>query len=226
MSKTRKRYRPIRIIIADAQPIVRLGFRALIADTPDVQVIGEAADGHEAIRKCRQLQPDLLVLDMAMPDRGGVEIIRMLHQEHQNIAILAMSNAAKDEQILPAIRAGAHGYLLKDSALHQLLQAIYDVDAGKPALDSIATLKMIQSLKPLFSQNSPGNSLSTREVEVLKLVAQGLTNQDIANQLFIEDRTVGNHISNILGKLQLANRTQAALYALREGLVTLERTGI
>ncbi len=214
----------IRILITDDHPIVRKGLRTLISSAPDMEVVGEAADGIEAVLRCRELRPDLILLDMVMPRQDGLTTIQEIRRENSEVGILVVTSFAEDDKIFPAIKAGALGYLLKDSAPDQLLQAIYNVHAGKSSLDPSVALKVIQELNHPSHLPPTVDPLTERELEILKLVAQGLTNQEISDQLYIGDRTVGNHISNILSKLHLANRTQAALYALREGLVSLAQT--
>jgi NarL family two-component system response regulator LiaR len=211
----------IRILIADDHAIVRKGLQTLIASEPRLELIGEAENGVEAVQKARDLQPDVILLDMLMPRQDGLEAIRQIQQEQIKTRILVLTSFAEDDKIFPAIKAGALGYLLKDSSPDQLLQAIYDVYEGKPSLHPTIALKLMRELNqppPLPPTEDP---LSEREVEVLKLVARGLTNQEIAETLSISERTVGNHLGSILSKLHLANRTQAALYALRQGLADL-----
>lgn len=214
----------IRILITDDHPIVRKGLRTLIESAPDMEVVGEAGDGIEAVLRCRQLRPDIILLDMVMPRQDGLTTIQQIRQENSEVGILVLTSFAEEEKIFPAIKAGALGYLLKDSAPEHLLQAIYDVSAGKSSLDPSVALKVIRELNHPSQASSTVDLLTERETEILKLLAQGLTNHEIAESLFIGERTVGNHISNILSKLHLANRTQAALYALREGLVALSQT--
>lgn len=215
---------PIRILITDAHPIVREGLRTMITNAPGMEVVGEAADGVEAVLKCRELRPDLILLDMVMPRQDGLTTIQEIRRENSDVGILVVTSATEDDKIFPAIKAGALGYRLKDSTPEQLLEAIYDVHEGKSSLDPSVALKVIHELNRPSQLPSSEDPLTAREMEILKLVAQGLTNQEISDQLYIGDRTVGNHISNILSKLHLANRTQAALYALREGLVSLAQT--
>ncbi|MCG8347700.1 MAG: response regulator transcription factor [Chloroflexales bacterium] len=211
----------IRILIVDDHAIVRKGLQTLIASEPKLELIGEAENGVEAVQKARDLQPDVILLDMLMPRQDGLETIRQIQQERIKTRILVLTSFAEDDKIFPAIKAGALGYLLKDSSPDQLLQAIYDVYEGKPSLHPTIALKLMRELNqppPLPPTEDP---LSEREVEVLKLVARGLTNLEIAETLRISERTVGNHLGSILSKLHLANRTQAALYALRQGLADL-----
>ena len=212
----------IRILIADDHAIVREGLRALIDAKPDMEIVGEAADGIEAVLKTRSLQPDVILLDLVMPRMDGIEAIREIKQENPNARILVITSFAEDEKVFPAIKAGALGYLLKDSSPQELLHAIRDVYQGWSSLHPTIALKLIRELSRPSDLPPTEKPLTEREVEVLRLVAQGLTNQEIAEKLVISERTVGTHVSNILEKLHLANRTQAALYALREGLASLE----
>jgi NarL family two-component system response regulator LiaR len=186
-----------------------------------MEVVGEAADGVEVVLKARSLKPDVILLDMVMPRQNGLEAIHQIKREDPQARILVITSFAEDQMVFPAIKAGALGYLLKDSSPQQLLQAIYDVFNGEASLDPTIALKVIRELNSSSGLPLTKDPLTARESAILKLVAQGLSNQEIAERLVISERTVGNHIGNILSKLQLANRTQAALYALREGIADL-----
>lgn len=212
----------IRVLITDDHPIVRKGLRTLIMSEPDIELVGEAADGIEAVLKTRSLKPDVILLDLLMPRLDGLGAIQQIKQENPDARILVVTSFAEDEKLFPAIKAGALGYLLKDSSPEQLVKAIRDVHCGKSSLDPSVAIKLIRELNRPSQNTAMMDPLSDRELEVLKLVAQGRTNQEIADTLVISERTVGNHIGAILSKLHLANRTQAALYALREGLAKLE----
>jgi NarL family two-component system response regulator LiaR len=212
----------IRILIADDHAVVREGLRALIETKPDMELVGEAADGVEAVSKARSLHPDVTLLDIVMPRQDGITSIREIKRENPDARILVLTSFAEDEQIFPAIKAGALGYLLKDSSPQELLQAIRDVHAGKASLHPTIALKMIREFSQPSDLPPTEEPLTAREMDVLKLVARGFSNQEIADRLMISERTAGTHVSNILNKLHLANRTQAALYALREGLTTLD----
>jgi NarL family two-component system response regulator LiaR len=212
----------ISILITDDHAIVRKGLRTLVESEPGMEVVGEAADGIEAVLKARSLIPDVILMDMMMPRMDGLAAINEIMGENPEARILVITSFAEDEKVFPAIKAGALGYLLKDSTPEQLIQAIYAVYKGEPSLHPSIALKVIRELNRPSELPPTEEPLTTREVEVLKLVARGLTNQEIAEALVISERTVGNHIGNILNKLHLANRTQAALYALREGLIDLE----
>jgi len=214
--------KPIRILIADDHAIVRKGLRALMETRDDIDVVGEAADGEEAIAQAKTLVPDVVLLDLIMPRKDGIETIRQIKQEQPDARILVLTSFAEDDKVLAAIKAGALGYLLKDSMPQDLVKAIHAVHRGEPSLDPAIALQVIREMNQPTDLPPAAEPLTERELEVLKLVAQGFSNQDIARQLSINERTVGTHVSNILSKLHLANRTQAALYALREGLTKLD----
>jgi NarL family two-component system response regulator LiaR len=212
---------PIRVLIADDHAVVRKGLRTLFLSEPDIDLIDEAADGIEAVLKTRAHKPDVILLDMLMPRLDGLGAIQQIKQENPAARIVILTSFAEDDKVFPAIKAGALGYLLKDSLPEQLVLAIRDVYNGKSSHDPSIALKLIRELNRPASQPATSEPLSERELDVLKSVAQGRTNQEIADGLCISERTVGNHIGSILSKLHLANRTQAALYALRTGLATL-----
>lgn len=211
----------IRILIADDHAIVREGLQTLINAKPGMELVGQASDGVEAAQLAAALQPDVILLDMAMPRKDGLEAIRDIKQDNSNARILVLTSFDDDERVFSAIKAGALGYLLKDSSPQQLLQAIHDVYEGRSSLHPTIALKVIKELNQPSDLPPTEEPLTEREVETLRLIAQGLTNQEIAEKLTISERTVGKHVSNILDKLYLANRTQAALYALRRGLASL-----
>lgn len=211
----------IRVLIADDHAIVRRGLRTLITSQPDMEIVGEAINGVEAVQKARTVQPDVILMDMVMPRQTGAAAIREIKKENPQARILVLTSFAEDDKIFPAIKSGALGYLLKDAETDQLLQAIRDVNDGKFSLDPNVALRVIRELNHGSDLPPTTDPLTERELEVLQLVAQGLTNSEIAERLVLGERTVGNHISSILSKLHLANRTQAALYALREGIAPL-----
>lgn len=212
----------IRILIADDHAVVREGLRTLISRTPGMELVGEAANGLEAISQGEALQPDVVLLDMVMPRLNGLEAIPKLKQVVPRVRILVLTSFDDDERVFAAVKAGALGYLLKDSSPQELLQAIRSVYQGQPSLAPNIAYKMIRELSQPSSLPQTEEPLTEREVETLRLIAQGLSNEEIAQKLTISERTVGKHVSNILEKLHLANRTQAALYALRQGLASLD----
>jgi NarL family two-component system response regulator LiaR len=216
----------IRILIADDHAVVREGLRALIDTELGMDLVGEASDGIEAVRKACSLRPDVILLDLVMPHMDGIEAIGQIKEHDPDARILVLTSFAEDERVFLAVKAGALGYLLKDTSPQELLQALRDVYRGELSMAPATAHKLMRELQR--SAKEPSNlppteePLTAREVDVLKLVAQGLSNLDIAETLVISERTVRSHVSHILEKLHLANRTQAALYALREGLATLE----
>lgn len=212
----------IRVLIADDHHVVRGGIRALLETEDDIDVIDEAADGVETVLKTRSLNPDVILMDLMMPRKTGIEAIEEIKQEDPDARILVLTSYSDDEKVFAAIKAGALGYLLKETSTQELLQAIHDVYRGESSLHPAIARKLIRELNRPSNLPPADEPLTEREIEVLIFVARGYTNQDIANALFISERTVRTHVSNILSKLHLANRTQAALYALKEGLTNLE----
>jgi len=213
--------RLIRVLIADDHAIVREGLRGLITTEPGLVLIGEAADGVEAVERSRALQPDVILLDLAMPRKDGLTAIGEIKQVAPHARILVLTSFAEDNKLFPALQAGAHGYLLKDSSPQELLEAIAVVYYGEFLLDSRVAQKVVERISHP-ERSLPEDLLTEREKEVLRLVAEGLSNQDIAERLVTTERTVRSHMGSILGKLQLENRTQAALYALRVGIADLD----
>jgi NarL family two-component system response regulator LiaR len=213
----------IKILIADDHAVVREGLRLLLGSEPGMAVVGQAADGVEAVQMAESLQPDVILLDLMMPHKNGIEAITEIKNNNPEARILVLTSFAEDEMVFPAIKGGALGYLLKDSSPQELLQAIRDTYDGESSLHPTIARKLIREInRPAQDLPPAAEPLTEREVEVLKLVAHGLSNQAIAEKLTISERTVRTHVGNILKKLHLANRTQAALYALREGLTDLK----
>ncbi len=212
----------IRVLVVDDHTIVRKGIRALLAEIAGIEVVGEAADGQAAIAQAETLRPDVILMDLDMPKMDGIEATRQIKASQAESRILVMTSFATDDKVLPAIKAGALGYLLKESAPEDLVQAIHQIHRGESSLHPAIARKILQEIAHPADRPPTPNPLTEREADVLRLVAQGLSNQDIAKRLNIGDPTVRTHVSNIMSKLYLENRTQAALYALREGLVSLD----
>ena len=209
---------PVRVLIADDHAIVRKGIRALLAEAGGFEVVGEAGDGQEAVLRAEETHPDVILMDLLMPVMDGIEATRQITSQQPKARILVLTSFAADNKVFPAIKAGASGYLLKDSSPDELVRAIRQVHRGEPSLHPTIARKLLQEIaRPADLQPAP-EALTAREMEVLRLIAQGLSNQEIADQISVSEPTVRAHVSRILGKLHLASRTQAALYAVREGL--------
>jgi len=215
----------IRVLIAEDNHIVRGGIRALLETETNIDVIDEAADGVEAVLKTRSLNPDVILMDLMMPRKSGIEAIEEIKQEDPDARILVLTSYLDDEKVFAAIKAGALGYLLKETSTKELLQAIQDVYRGESSLHPEIARKIIRELNRPSNLPPADEPLTEREIAVLVYVARGYSNQDIANSLFISERTVRTHVRNILSKLHLANQTKSALYALKEGLTNLEEAG-
>jgi NarL family two-component system response regulator LiaR len=215
----------IRVLIADDHAIVRDGIQSLLKTEPQIQVVGEAKTGQEAVLETEKLEPDVVIMDLVMPEMDGVEATRRILAKQPQVRILVLTSFGAEDKLLPAIKAGALGYLLKDSGAEELVGAIRQVHGGASSLHPVVARKLIQELARADERAEIQESLTDREQQVLKLLARGMSNQQISQELVISEATVRNHVSNILSKLELESRTQAALYALREGLVSLDGTG-
>ncbi len=215
--------KPIRVLVVDDHAIIRKGMRAVLDLKPDIELVGEAENGKQALERQRELHPDVILMDLMMPEMDGIACIRAIKAERPEARILVLTNFAGEDMVFPAIKAGAMGYHLKDSSPDALVDAIRQVYRGESSLHPLIAKKVLDELHTPVDTQPTGEALTQREVEVLRLIAQGLDNKDIAEQLTVSEATVRTHVSNILGKLHLANRTQAALYALREGLASLDK---
>jgi DNA-binding NarL/FixJ family response regulator/predicted Ser/Thr protein kinase len=210
----------IKVLLVDDHAVVRQGLRTFLELQDDMIVAGEAANGVEAIEQAKLTQPDVVLLDLMMPLMGGVEATPHISAACPQARVIILTSFGEDDQVIPAIRAGAQGYLLKDIPPHDLVQAVREAYQGKAQLhpDVARMLMSAVAAPPTASTRSPEPDLTERELEVLRLIAQGMNNQQIAQTLTISEKTVKTHVSNILGKLQVDDRTQAAIYALKKGL--------
>jgi two-component system, NarL family, response regulator LiaR len=208
----------ITVLITDDHSVVRQGVRVFLETQPEIEVLGEADSGQQAIDMCSELAPDVVLLDLLMPKMNGVEATRQIKQVSPRSNIVILTSYHDDEFIVPAIKAGALSYLLKDVSPSELIAAVKKASVGEAVLHPQVAQKLMKGLRE-NAENQIVEELSKRELEVLQLVAEGLSNLEIAERLFISDKTVKSHVSNILGKLHLADRTQAAVYAWRNKVV-------
>lgn len=212
----------IQILIVDDHDFVRMGLKSFFAGYDEVEVVGEASNGEEAVALAEELSPDVILMDMVMPVMDGIQAIEEIRNRKLKSKVIVLTSFATDDKVFPAIKAGAIGYLLKDSAPEELLSAIRKVYNGEPSLAPNIAQKLLAELAaPEEPEKPTPDPLTPRELETLKLVAQGKSNKTIAEELFVSEATVRTHMTNILSKLHLANRVQATLYALREGIVSI-----
>jgi NarL family two-component system response regulator LiaR len=200
--------------------MVREGVRAFLVTQPDISVVGEAASGEEAVRLAEQHVPDVILMDLIMPGMDGVEATRRVKQASPRSQVVMLTSYHEDEHIFPALKAGALSYVLKDISADELGAAVRKAAAGEAVLHPRVAARVIKELQGRRAEAlNPFTELSERELEVLKLIADGLSNAEMARKLFLSEKTIKAHVSNILSKLHLADRTQAAVYAWREGIV-------
>jgi two-component system, NarL family, response regulator LiaR len=212
---------PIRVLIADDHDVVRQGLRTFLSLDDELEVVGEAADGSEAVRLAHRLRPDVVVMDLLMPEMDGITATQIIRKELPDTEVVALTSVLEDEKVVGAVRAGAIGYLLKDTKPAELREAIKAAAAGQVHLSPKAAARL---MREVVAPDHP-EALSERELDVLRLLARGRANKEIARELSIAEKTVKSHVSSILGKLGVQSRTQAALYACRVGLVPLEQLG-
>lgn len=208
----------IRILVVDDESVVRDGIVAILSLQSTLEVVGEASDGIQAVEFTKKLKPDVILLDMAMPNQDGLATIPILKETSPEVRILVLTSFADSDLVYKTIKSGALGYILKDARREQLVQAIHDVAKGQASISPSIAVKVIQDINYPSEVLYTSSPLTPRELETLRLIARGLTNQEIADSLSVAERTVAKYVSSILDKLHLANRTQAALYAIREGL--------
>jgi NarL family two-component system response regulator LiaR len=216
----------IRVLICDDQLVVRAGLHAILGTVPGIEVVGEAVDGDEVLSQVEALAPDVVLMDLKMPGTNGVQATRAIRDRHPHVGVLVLTTYDADEWVLNAVRAGASGYLLKDTPREALVAAIEGTAAGETHVDPAVAGKLFRQVAlgpaPSASAQAIAAELSPREMEVLRLLARGLNNADIAGQLHLSEGTVRNYVSTILDKLDVADRTQAAVLALRCGLVAAD----
>ncbi len=209
---------PIRVLIVDDHAVVRQGLKAFLRVQDDIEFVGEAANGDEAVTQARSVQPDVILMDLIMPGMDGVQTMRRLSAARVNAKVLVLTSFAEDDQVVAAVKAGAAGYLLKDVQPQELGDAIRAVHAGDAQLHPSVASKLMREVAAADSRDKDVDALTARELDVLKALARGMSNKEIAAELGVAEKTVKTHVSSILRKLQVADRTQAALYAVRERL--------
>jgi NarL family two-component system response regulator LiaR len=209
----------IRVLIADDHAVVRQGLRTFLELQHDIEVVLDVADGEAAVSAVEDQAPDVILMDLVMPGVDGVEAIRRIRERRPQARVLVLSSFLDDERLFPAVRAGAAGYLLKDVQPQELVRAIRTVHRGEGLLHPAVAARLMEEFAEGTARPAPDEMLTGREREVLTLIARGLPNKLIARELSISEKTVKTHVSSILGKLGLTDRTQAALYAVRVGLV-------
>jgi two-component system NarL family response regulator len=217
----------IKVLIADDHRVVREGLMAILKTKENIEVVGEAQDGQDAIQKVRTLEPDVILMDVSMPRMGGVEATRQIKREFPHIGIIALTMYDEQQYIFDLVRAGATGYLLKDSESSQIVEAIRAIHRGESLIHPSVASKILAEFSLLAQKKGKKPSwedhdLTEREVTVLRLVADGKTNKEIANNLDLSEKTVKNHVRNIFHKLQVYDRTQAAILGIRKGIIDLE----
>lgn len=213
----------IKLLLCDDHPIVRDGLIAILGTQPDFEVIGEAATGTEAVQKAAALKPDVILLDLEMPELDGVEALKQIRSAQPQARAIVFTAFDTDERIVSAVQAGAQGYLLKGAPREELFKAIRVVSAGGSLLQPVVASKLMNHVRARNDADPEPESLTEREMEVLRLLAQGKSNKEIAATLFISERTVKFHVSSIMGKLGAGNRTEAVSIAAGRGLVSLRQ---
>jgi NarL family two-component system response regulator LiaR len=208
----------IRVLIVEDQAIVREGLAAILSFQSDIEVVGQAKDGIEAVEMLEGAHPDVILLDLVMPRQDGLTTIPILKDKMPGVHILVLTSFADNDRVYQAIKFGAQGYMLKDATHTQLLQGIRDVAQGLSTLYPSIAMRVIRELNNPTDQENATEPLTPRELQTLRLISSGLSNQEICKKLFVQESTVAKNVSNILDKLHLANRTQAALYAVRKGI--------
>jgi two-component system, NarL family, response regulator LiaR len=216
--------RIISVLIVDDHTVVRDGLHALISAESGMKVVGMCGDGEQALTLAQTLRPDVILLDLVMPRMDGVQATLAIRKKLPEAKILILTSFAENHQVFSAIKAGAMGYLMKDTSSEELIRAIRDTYENRPALGPTIARKLMMDIQNEEGMRTGENALTEREMEILQHMALGQTNQEIADELFLSERTVRTHVTNILAKLDLSNRTQAVIYALKEGIAHIDYT--
>ena len=214
----------IRVIIVEDQALMREGLAAILSTQPDIDLVGQACDGVEAVEMLENARPDVILLDLVMPRQDGLTTIPIIKDKLPDAHILVLTSFADNDHVYQAIKSGAEGYMLKDATHVQLLQSIRDVANGQATLYPSIAMRVIREMNSPTEMIYTTDPLTPRELDTLRLISTGLSNQEIAKKLFVQERTIAKYVSNILEKLHLANRTQAALYAHSKGLTEKPET--
>ncbi len=212
----------IRVMLVDDHPVVREGLSAMLETQPDMEVVGEAGDGQEAVRLAKQLHPAVILMDLQMPKMGGVEAIQQIRKESETAEVIILTTYDSDEHIFSGIEAGAKGYLLKGASRDDLFKAIRAASRGESLLEPAVASKLVDRYTQLSRKGAADDTLSERELEVLKLMARGYRNKEIARELVITEKTAKAHVSNILSKLSVSDRTEAVTIALKRRIIKLD----
>jgi two-component system, NarL family, response regulator LiaR len=215
----------VRVLITDDHKVVRRGLRGFLELEPDLEVVGEAENGEEAVDMARRLEPDVVLMDLLMPVMDGIEATRVIRSELPEVEVVALTSVLEDASVTGAVRSGAIGYLLKTTDADELCEAIRAAAAGQVRLAPEAAARLMREVRAPASPEALTEPLTQRETEVLKLIARGRANKQIARELFVTTSTVKTHVNNLYRKLDISSRTQAALYAARIGLVPTEEIG-
>lgn len=213
--------RPVRVLVADDQTLFRVGLAGLLARDSRVEVVGQAADGMEALRLCKELEPDVVLMDIRMPNLDGIKATELIHTARPGTAVLILTSLEADSHVMAALKVGASGYVLKDSSLEALVSSILTVVTGERVMGGAVAERVLAMLTGETTAQDFYDGLTRREVEILKLIAGGAGNKQITLKLAISEKTVRNHISNMYEKLGVSDRTQMVLYAARKGLIQL-----
>ncbi len=212
--------RPIRVMLVDDHAVVREGLRSYLELEESLDIVGEASNGREAVRRAHELRPDVILMDLVMPEMDGIAATKAIREQHPNTKVIVLTSFVEEEKVIPAIQAGAAGYLLKNVSAPELVRAIQAAVGGQAQLDPLVARKLMERVTapPRDPEAALADLLTDREREVLKLIASGYSNKEIAREMVVSERTVKGHVSNILNKLGVQDRTQAALFAVKHHL--------